>query len=243
METYGEILRKAREERGISLDEAARRTKLKREVLEALEEDAPDRLSSPSYAAFFLKSYARYLGVRLPAASRAPDRAAKEPAGAPARAKIVPPTPEEVPRIEIPRLSGPVVAILGAAVVLLVLLAFLLPRGCSKEAATTPVAGETARPAPAPPAPSVPATPTGPSVVILRADDMVSIRVTSNGDLLLSDLLAAGDLRRVEAKGALRIRASNPSAVRVYVSGRRILFPEDGSGEIVWPQDAPESGR
>jgi transcriptional regulator with XRE-family HTH domain len=57
-------LRKAREERGESLERAADRTNISAEYLRALENDAPlSTFPSPMYARLFLRTYARYLGL------------------------------------------------------------------------------------------------------------------------------------------------------------------------------------
>jgi helix-turn-helix protein len=60
----GPVLRRAREARGVSLDAASRSTRIRPRYLAALEDDAgADAFPGPIYARFFLKEYARYLGV------------------------------------------------------------------------------------------------------------------------------------------------------------------------------------
>jgi Helix-turn-helix domain len=60
----GPVLRRAREARGVSLDAASRTTRIRPRYLAALEDDAgSDAFPGPIYARFFLKEYARYLGV------------------------------------------------------------------------------------------------------------------------------------------------------------------------------------
>lgn len=59
----GKKLRQAREAKGMSLPEAANRTKLRIESLLALENEAFDDLPSLAYARGFLKIYARELGL------------------------------------------------------------------------------------------------------------------------------------------------------------------------------------
>jgi transcriptional regulator with XRE-family HTH domain len=57
-------LRKAREERGESLERAADRTNISVVYLRALENDSPlSAFPSPMYARLFLRTYARYLGL------------------------------------------------------------------------------------------------------------------------------------------------------------------------------------
>ena len=53
----GETLRRAREERGVSLDQAAEATRISKRYLHALELDAPlDDLLNPAYGRLFLKN-------------------------------------------------------------------------------------------------------------------------------------------------------------------------------------------
>ncbi len=60
----GPVLRRAREARGVSLDAVSRTTRIRPRYLAALEDDAgSDAFPGPIYARFFLKEYARYLGV------------------------------------------------------------------------------------------------------------------------------------------------------------------------------------
>jgi cytoskeleton protein RodZ len=80
--TLGEVLRTAREERGISLDEAERGTKIRQKYLTALEDDNMAALPGPVYARGFVRNYASYLeldmdevmelfdGERMPARER-----------------------------------------------------------------------------------------------------------------------------------------------------------------------------
>lgn len=59
----GERLRNAREARGLSLDDVEAATRIRRRYLEALEDEAFDRLPGPTYVRGFLNGYASYLGL------------------------------------------------------------------------------------------------------------------------------------------------------------------------------------
>ncbi len=59
----GERLRTARVARGLSLDDVEAGTRIRRRYLEALEEEAFDRLPGPTYVRGFLRSYAAYLDL------------------------------------------------------------------------------------------------------------------------------------------------------------------------------------
>lgn len=79
----GAELQRARERRGESLLQASDRTRISVQYLEALERDAPlSEFPSPTYARFFLREYARYLGLDEEAVLGAHPVAAGNRAGA-----------------------------------------------------------------------------------------------------------------------------------------------------------------
>jgi cytoskeleton protein RodZ len=59
----GTTLRAAREARGATLDDAAEATKIRPSHLQAMEEEAFERLPGPTYARGFLRAYADWLGL------------------------------------------------------------------------------------------------------------------------------------------------------------------------------------
>jgi Helix-turn-helix domain/RodZ C-terminal domain len=59
----GQVLQRARTERGFELDEVERVTKIREKFLRAMEEDRWDALPAPAYAEGFLDIYARFLGL------------------------------------------------------------------------------------------------------------------------------------------------------------------------------------
>ena len=61
MKTVGEILRRAREEKGISLGEVALSTKISPRILKAMEENDPEKLPPKTFLRGFVQSYASLL--------------------------------------------------------------------------------------------------------------------------------------------------------------------------------------
>src|SRR2546430_10561182 len=61
--TLGETLRQARLDKGVSLADAARETRIRRSYLEALEAEDAAALPPQVYTRGFLKTYAEYLGL------------------------------------------------------------------------------------------------------------------------------------------------------------------------------------
>lgn len=63
MKTVGEILKKARIEKHITLEEAEKNLKIRKKFLQALEENNWNKLPSLPYIKGFLKNYSRLLGL------------------------------------------------------------------------------------------------------------------------------------------------------------------------------------
>lgn len=62
-DSTGRYLKRAREEKNLSLDEVSRATKIKKDFLSAIEEDRYELLPGPVFARGFVKSYGDYLGL------------------------------------------------------------------------------------------------------------------------------------------------------------------------------------
>ena len=86
----GSALQRARAVRGLSLDEAARDTRLRVDQLDALEREDFDVLPGEVYVRASLRTYANYLGLDADKVSDAYARtaAAAEPAPPPARGVV-----------------------------------------------------------------------------------------------------------------------------------------------------------
>ena len=61
--TIGGMLRKARENKGISVEEAHKTTKIHPNVIRAIEEDNLENIPGGAYVKAFIKNYAQYLGM------------------------------------------------------------------------------------------------------------------------------------------------------------------------------------
>lgn len=59
----GTLLEKARLEQGLTIDELAKRTKIRPQFLQAIEEEEYDLLPGEAYVKPFIRSYAKALGV------------------------------------------------------------------------------------------------------------------------------------------------------------------------------------
>lgn len=64
MKTVGEILKKARTEKGLELDDIEKQLRIRKKFLEALEENEWNRLPSTPYIKGFLRNYSLFLGLK-----------------------------------------------------------------------------------------------------------------------------------------------------------------------------------
>jgi cytoskeletal protein RodZ len=62
-DTIGEILKRTRDSRELTVEQVNRETKISVNVIRALEQDDLDSFSSETYLKGFLKNYARFLGL------------------------------------------------------------------------------------------------------------------------------------------------------------------------------------
>ncbi|MCL4367239.1 helix-turn-helix domain-containing protein [Patescibacteria group bacterium] len=63
MRTVGQTLKETREEKLLSLEEVEKSTKIRRELLEALESDDYKKLPPSTFVQGFIKNYAKFLGL------------------------------------------------------------------------------------------------------------------------------------------------------------------------------------
>jgi cytoskeleton protein RodZ len=210
----GTALRRARVARGVSVEEAARDTRIRAELLDALEEEDYDRLLGDVYVRGCLRSYAAYLGL-------SPDRVVEryadqldEPPPAPLARRLPPPADPSAGgrRRDNHRLIGMI-----AATLLILAAAFGL------------LSGRNATPPPAPLSTS-PATDVGalsrtitvgvmaerPVDVIVRIDDAPATAPIH---------LRSGEGRSFQADARLTVRLSDGGAAQVTVNGRQLGTP------------------
>lgn len=63
MKTVGEVLKETREAKFYTLDEIEKATKIRKELLQALEEDDWSKLPPPTFVQGFIKNYGKFLGL------------------------------------------------------------------------------------------------------------------------------------------------------------------------------------
>jgi cytoskeleton protein RodZ len=238
--TLGETLRQARLDKGVSLADAARETRIRRGYLEALEAEDVAALPPMVYTRGFLRTYAEYLGLSpeamvdlyQPSARREPSPALRS--AAPHMA-----IPRHIPLRPVMYGIGSIVfvAIFGFAWSWYQDVQHTLNGDTTlrQGRAGTPTAATGARlPTPFPivlaspsptasptPEPLPTATPAVDGILVeFRTNARVYVEAAVDGNQVLAETLAAGAQRTLPlAKTSVVIRASIGSAVDVTVNG------------------------
>ena len=209
----GPALRKVRLARGVSLDEAARDTRIRPEFLEALEEEEFDRLLGEVYVRGCLRSYATYLGLSPDKAVDLYARNVAEPAPATSAQPQKPSTDRAVGaprRRDNHRLFGMI-----AAVVLVLAAAFGL---LSARNSTPPPADLPSQ------APPETAQTNGITVAVLARQE-VQVTVRSDDGEPQTYTLQPGEGRSFDGDVTVDIRLSHGASAQVTVNGVDKGFP------------------
>jgi hypothetical protein len=207
----GSALQKARVHRRLTLEEAARDTKLSAEQLHALEDEDFDALGGEVYARASLRTYAAYLGLDPTKVMKAYARHADEPEP--------PPPPRKMGRVEQAIAATRIrdnqrFLVIAAAFVLGVLLIFgLLSRGHD---APLPAAIPTVTPSVAPTTAGIEAN--------LTALQQARVTVTVDG-VATSYAMAKDEQRSFAAVSELTIRIVDGGTVDLNVAGADLGTP------------------
>jgi cytoskeletal protein RodZ len=222
--SIGERLRRAREERGMSLDDVANQTRIPIRHLQHIEQEEWDALPGITYCVGFVRSYANMIGLDGAELGRElRDKLGGTMTRAPAPQYLEPADPSRVPPRSLALIAGII------AVVAIVL--YLLWRGSLGDAdEAAPVASATTEaPVQGPTAPAAqpqaqPASVTG-QPVTLTATQEVWLRISdsSGGPALFSGIMAPGQTFQVPLTAqAPVIRTGRPQVLRVTIGTRDI---------------------
>lgn len=204
----GDALRRVREKRGLSIDEASRDTRIRREFLDAIEEDDFGRLLGDVHVRGCLRTYASYLRL-------SPDKvitayAASLPEGTEPVVLSIPPQPEPVLGRR-RRRDDHRLLVMIAATVLVLAGAF----------------GVLSARQPAPEPADLPSPPSGGPVVVgrgitvaLLARAPVQVTIVADGAEPEVFSLEVGEGRSFHAESTMSVRLSEGGTARLTVSGR-----------------------
>ncbi len=252
MDNLGEFLRQQREDKNISIEELATRTRIGVRFIKLIEENQFDQLPNPVSAKGFLRSYARCIGLEETFVLNRFSQVV-QPSDLPPATGAEEKVPSYIQRKQPDRLPFPLWAALAVAgvIVFFLVIAFLMPK--NKEAAPPPPeevlsdepippepspipppeGGETtpsespspAAPAPSSvpnPAPSPQAPSTNPLVLLIEAVEQSWIHATIDGTEIKEALLQPSDKIQWEAKEKFVLTVGNAGGVRLFLDGREL---------------------
>ena len=237
MGTFGQALRDAREDLGVSLADAERETRINRRYLEALETEDDSAMPPAVYTRGFIRTYSQYLGLDPDAMLDAygPQRAIEDNVR-------IRPIPADVNASR--SISFRPAVVLAGLIVASLLAVYLWGQYTSfrenvdqiesvpTSRAPTPVnsAARTPSPSPAPgpavpslagpsPSPVVPVVPERGLVVDAKVVDRTWMEVWVDGRSVMAETVQTGFTRSFTAEQQVRMRVGNAAGVQVVVNG------------------------
>jgi cytoskeleton protein RodZ len=239
--SFGELLKRERDLREISLNELTVATRVPPKFLEALENEEWAKLPGGVFNRGFVRAIAKYLGLSEEHFLAEYDLAHGEHA---------PPTPP-APADPIPSPSKWVV--LAGLLVMLLLVAAIITGGISgwrrlaaRRAAKRALAAASPTPTALPPslpnlipdASAAPGTPRPPLDLALSTSAATHIRIVADGKPLLDDSVPAGTTRHFSASTQFEVTATDSAGVLLELNGQamRPLGAPGTSGTIVLTQ-------
>ncbi|WP_406678481.1 helix-turn-helix domain-containing protein [Moorella sp. ACPs] len=246
MEKVGEVLRSARQAKGLSLREVEEATKIRLRYLEALENGEYNQLPGRVYALGFVRSYARYLGLDVQAVVQ--------------QFKQEYPTEEDNSPVEEQRLPARGYAREKRRHWLLVPAVLLVLWGInwlynhyrpSFDQSASPPQPQVTEPAPVTPAPQQPVT-QPPPVGTTPQVQGVEVKVRASGDCWMgaevdgkkdfAGILKAGESRVLQGKEKITVTLGSAGAVEVTINGQ-VQPPLGRVGDVVTFEATKDSSQ
>lgn len=236
--SLGERFRAAREQRGLTLSDAAEHLRIRSVYLAAIEEEHWKAIGAPVYIRGFLRTYARYLGIDPEEAVSAFN--ATEGASAP-----VPTAPSASTGLDYRPQGGSLVPVIWiASIIAVALIGFVIylyvtpARGPQQLAATAgaqPTAPSLANGSgTAIPATAMPATPSPkpqPKTLVIHLTAASWLRVSVDGSVSIEGTFPAGTTKTFHGNVAL-VRVGNAGGVELTVDGKP-LGKLGAAGDVV----------
>ena len=251
MQGIGEILKKTREEQGISLDEVAEATKIRSKYLRALEEEQFDALPGDVYAKGFATAYLKYLGIKdrpdvlevMKPKVKEPEKPVQEELETPHKLAVTPKRKQKAERFEETPLNknAKLIIILSLAAILLL---FAVQGIYSKQMAALENPDEQIQQqveeqqdeqngeADVPPEPATPPEPEVPVYDSLEmrleilnvnpnAKDQCWMQITVDGKVT-ETTMSEGQIQDIKAAKSVQLNLGNAGVVKVTVNGQEL---------------------
>jgi cytoskeletal protein RodZ len=244
MESVGEVLRSERLRRGLQVVEIAAATKIRPDLLEAIESGHFDLLPGGAYRRNFLRLYARELGMDEDATIASFHEQYADP-------PVELPAPGPDPPSQALRLAGALLALVLSSVGYRLVVDS--PATSSGERATVAAPKPTTAaitPAPAPPPAPVPATypqntaaePPRALRVAFSASEPVWVSVKCDGTQAFVGTLEGTQIKTFDASSLVTVLVGNAGGLTILLNGKPV-GPLGGHGEIQQVELTPSGVR
>ncbi len=236
MGELGDVLREARERKGVSPAEVEEQTKIRERLVKALEEEDHDILPDRIYAKGLLKNYARYLGLDIGEVMRLFGEEEVTPTPIPPASQALASSPFLSPDLIVILVIFMALGLVGFWGYRQYLAPILIPLVATptvEASLPTPEATATRTPSPSP---SPTLTPTEVIITGLHLEIEILTRtwleVTVDGEQLFQGLLDAGETQTWSANEVIALYVGNAAGVRVVLNGQE-MPPLGETGEVV----------
>lgn len=242
MATLGEILKKERTKKKITLDEIFLKTRISRKIVSALEEDKADSSLSPVYSKYFLRTYAKFLGLN-------PDELLKMHQQPPLKSNEAVFKEGEL-KFKSPQIANFDKIFLRTVLVVFLLAAFYLlffsfkkvthkiisKRNTSsyKKEAKSNVPLEAKKKAVLSESTRALSIPKNEEIALLiKTKDETWLKVTTDGKVMFEGTLRRGLNETWRAKEKLELKIGKPEAIELSVNSEAILSPKLGQNILI----------
>jgi cytoskeleton protein RodZ len=226
MSDFGASFKRARESAGLPLERIAAETRISTRFLAAIENEEFQVLPGGVFNRGFIRSYAERVGLNPDQALADYDKisiAVEEPV------EVL----RNVERASMRKSDRSLAPIAAGLLLMLVVVFYIVNRssgtGSAAEPAPTPPAKAEAVPEPAAPAPtpapppaSLPAAATSALVLDFEVKDPSWVRVTTDGNVALSDTLQPGTKQKFTATSSIDVMIGNAGGASVTINGRDV---------------------
>lgn len=236
MGELGEMLREARERKGVSPAEVEEETKIRERLIKALEEEDYGILPDRIYTKGLLKNYARYLALDIGEVMRLFGEEEVAPTPIPSASQALASPPLLSPDLIVILIIFMALGLLGFWGYRQYLAPILTPLLVTPTVeASLPVPEATATRTP-PPSPSPTFTPTGVVITGLHLEIEILTRtwleVIVDGEQVFERLAEAGETQTWSANEVIALHVGNAAGVRAILCGQE-MPPLGGAGEVV----------
>jgi transcriptional regulator with XRE-family HTH domain len=230
VKSIGSRLKKARESKRLSLEDAQKALRIHPNILRALEEDRAEQFLSPVYTKSFLKTYARFLGLPY---EKIAEEYSTQHAGEEAEQVLF--LGKEKDRLKDLKKYLPLATKVIAAA-LIVLIVFVFTRGLFRFTRRIiirrPATVETREKAQSPGAkskePAINIPKNKPLKLVVKAREDVWIEIKSDGELLFRNVLSKRSVETWKAKEKIELWVGKAQALELILNGRKLGSPGRG---------------